>query len=541
MIATEPSTEKRRGAFYTPRALADFLADWALRELGDRALDPACGEAVFLEAAIDRLQSLGAQPSQNQVVGFELNAESAAEAARVVPEATVIRANFFDQEAADALFEAVIGNPPWIRYHYFSGEVRAQALASALREGVRLTRLTSSWAPFVVHATTFLAPGGRLAFVLPAELLSTDYAASVREFLARRFASVLVLTFEERIFPGALVDAVLVLAEGSGPGKVRVQRVRDADALRTLSADSRSPIAGRKWTHALIKPEATQALSVASEQMQPLGDVAAVDIGMVTGANSYFLLTNAQAGEFGLHVDQLRRVVARGHQLPGYMLSLSEWEEQRRAGELVWLFSPTTAGGAAGEYIRRGEADGAHLSYKCRVRSPWWRVKLANPPDLILSYMSNHAPRLVANEADVLTTNLLHNVRLLLTNENREQLARRLALSWPNSATMVLSELGGRTYGGGVLKLETREAEDVLVPSLTDEAAAELDRRGPAIDVLLRGGQLEAATDLVDPVVLSALKPTARAALREAWLDLRARRKRRSSPAKQLPVVLHGS
>jgi adenine-specific DNA-methyltransferase len=112
-----------------------------------------------------------------------------------------------------------------------------------------------------------------------------------------------------------------------------------------------------------------------------------------------------------------------------------------------------------------------------------------------------------------------------------------LALSWPNSATMVLSELGGRTYGGGVLKLETREAEKVLVPALTEKAAEHLERRAPAIDHLLRTGQHEAVADLVDPVVLATLDPHARAALREAWLDLRGRRKRRSSPARTQPVA----
>lgn len=540
MIATEPSTEKRRGAFYTPRLLADFLAKWAIREPTDRVLDPGCGEAVFLRAGVSRLRSLGGPLSRDQVVGYELDAAAAAEAARAVPEATASRANFFDQEPAGAPYEAVIGNPPWIRYHFFAGEMRTQALASAQGEGVSLPRLTSSWAPFVVHATKFLAPGGRLAFVLPAELLSTDYAASIREFLERRFASVLVTTFEERIFPGALVDAILVRAEGSGPGKVRVQRLRNADQLGELSTDgddSQSPIAGLKWTHALIKPETAQALSLASEHLQPLHDVATVDIGIVTGANSFFLLTDRQATEAGLTEDQLRRVVARGHQLPSYVLSSTEWEDQRCCGEVVWLFSPATADGAAAKYIRRGEDQRVNGSYKCRIRSPWWRLKLTTPPDLILSYMSNHAPRLVANEAGVLTTNLLHNVRLLISHENPQQLARQLALSWPNSATMALTELGGRTYGGGVLKLETREAEKVLVPALTDKTAAELERRAPAIDHLLRTGQHEAVADLVDPVVLPSLDPDARAALREAWLDLRGRRKRRSSPASQRRTV----
>ena len=65
----------------------------------------------------------------------------------------------------------VMGNPPYIRYQDFTGESRAKALRAALRDGVRLNGLASSWAAFVVHASAFLKPGGRLALVLPAELL----------------------------------------------------------------------------------------------------------------------------------------------------------------------------------------------------------------------------------------------------------------------------------------------------------------------------------------------------------------------------------
>src|SRR5207248_1525919 len=161
-----------------------------------------------------------------------------------------------------------------------------------------------------------------------------------------------------------------------------------------LTAEWRSTIAGRKWTHALIKPEASQVLLEASEQLQRLGDVVTVDIGLVTGANNYFLLNQDKVLETGLDETDLRRVVARGHQLPGFELTTDEWEDQRRRGDVVWLFAPATAEDTAAEYIRQGEADQVNTSYKCQVRKPWWRVKLTTPPDLILSYMSNHAPRL---------------------------------------------------------------------------------------------------------------------------------------------------
>lgn len=528
MIATDPTPEKRRGGYYTPRPLADFLVRWAVRSPSDRALDPACGEAVFLEAVTARLQELGQVPNDSQVVGYELDEKAAEYAQRVAPNSRVKRTDFFVEDVGSNKFDAVVGNPPYIRYHYFSGETRTRALARARDEGVQLSRLTSSWAPFVIHAASFLAANGRMAFVLPAELLSTDYASPVREFLRRRFARVDVLTFEQRIFPGVLVDAILLLTEGTGPGEVRVHRLRDTDALVRFASGSSIPTDATKWTHGLISRDASEAMALIANGMQRLGSIATVDIGIVTGANGFFLLTDDEAKMHRLARRDLHRLVARGHQLPGYQISRAEWERQRRRGEIVWLFAPRSDSGAAGVYIRSGEKQGINRAYKCRIRKPWWRLKLLDSPDAILSYMSNHAPRMVANDALVLTTNLLHNVKLLRRDDPVRD-SHLLALSWPNSATFLSCELGGRAYGGGVLKLETREAERILVPTLTPEMVDELHRRASAVDGLLRQGHLEAAADLLDPVVHAAVGPEARAVIRSAWLDLRERRRSRGT------------
>lgn len=57
---------------------------------------------------------------------------------------------------------------------------------------------TSSWAPCVVHASRFLRDDGRLAFVLPAELLQVDYAKpdAFLSYVALLHSSIALLSFE---------------------------------------------------------------------------------------------------------------------------------------------------------------------------------------------------------------------------------------------------------------------------------------------------------------------------------------------------------
>ena len=105
---------------------------------------------------------------------------------------------------------------------------------------------------FTVHATQFLREGGRLAFVLPAELLSVNYAAPVRRYLLSSFSSVCLVLFEDPIFPEVQEEVILLLADGFGLGSsdaLLLQQVRSLDELGKnrsnllpVSGDERWPI-----------------------------------------------------------------------------------------------------------------------------------------------------------------------------------------------------------------------------------------------------------------------------------------------------------
>lgn len=53
-----------------------------------------------------------------------------------------------------------------------------------------------------------------MGLVLPAELLSVNYAAEVRRFLLQSFERVDLVLFTERVFPDAQEEVLLLLAEG---------------------------------------------------------------------------------------------------------------------------------------------------------------------------------------------------------------------------------------------------------------------------------------------------------------------------------------
>ena len=543
---TDAQERKARGAFFTPQPIATFLAQWAVRSPSDTIFEPSCGEAAFLLEAVSRLRSLGADAiDSEQIQGTDIDPPSVEQArgllAALQANGSLAVGDFFDLEPARQ-FSAVIGNPPYVRYQAFTGAERRKGLRAALAQGVRLTALASSWAAFVVHATGFLTTEGRLALVLPAELLSVNYAAPVRRFLMKRFARIRLVLFEERVFPGVLEEVVLLLAEGEGP-------TDHCDLLQTKNVSTLSSIDGQKWTPADAEdkwvtgllPSDTASLYAglaAGDNYSPLAGWGETNLGMVTGNNRYFALSATRAQELGLAASELLRICPPGSRhLRGLGFTDKAWRDMVTDGSAGYLFDPDPIqpSKAARAYITAGELDSVHSGYKCRSRSPWWRVPRVPVPDAFFTYMNHDAPRIVANRAGVPCLNSVHGI--VFPKEHRHLAIDLLPIAALNTVTLLGAELVGRAYGGGLLKLEPREADRLPVPSreLLAAAQAELRALRPQLAKGLRQRRLLDVVAEVDRVLRPHLKLTAadRVQLRRARAALFRRRVSRSRGSQQ--------
>lgn len=543
--ADTPEVRKERGAFFTPCEITEYVSNWAIRAAGDRVMEPSAGDAAFLVAAVARIAQLrqgkGAEP---EVDGVEIHAHSARIARRRVREvggrANVRQSDFFDV-APEPVYNAVIGNPPYIRYQNFSGEARMKSRQAALRGGVALTGLASSWAAFVVHSALFLKPGGRLGLVLPAELLSVNYAAPVRQFLFQQFRQVQLVLFAEQVFPEAEADVVLLLAEGYGEGPAGhaiVCQTKNASSLRTLEAGQLWTPANPagKWTDSLVDPRALDPLDTLMRDghFAPLEAWGDTTLGIVTGNNKYFAVSPQRAKELKLRKGELLPLSPPGSShLRGLALTADLLARLGKQGQSTLLFYPRARPSkAATAYIDDGHRTGVDTAYKCRVRKTWYRVPLVAPADILLTCMNADTPRLVTNEANAYHLNSVHGVYLKV--QDREIGCELLPLASLNSATLMHAEMVGRAYGGGILKLEPKEADLWAVPSssLVRARAAALRAVKPSVAGLLQEGNLIGAVELVDRALLTKDDVLSREQLeqvRAARALLSSRREVRSS------------
>jgi adenine-specific DNA methylase len=539
---TPADAGKLRGGYYTPPAVAAYLAREALRDGATRVLEPSCGDGEILAA----LAEVGGPDLRACAV--ELSpAEAARAAARAGPAADVLVGDAFawyEERRPDGAFEAVAGNPPFIRYQSFPEEHREPAFRLMRDEGLTPTRLTNAWVPFVVLATRALRPGGRCALVVPAEILQVGYAAQLREYLTRRYAHLELVTFRRLLFAKAQQEVVLLLGvragsdgengrNGNGPCDIRIREVDDAEGLHEAAGPRLGmdlDHAREKWTRYFLSARElglVRALEDAGA-LTTLGALAEVDVGVVTGRNACFVLDEPSARAAGV-VEHCLPLVGRSAQIPGLVLGQGEWEAERIAGGrcLLLQLGPRDRAeldAAALGYVEAGEAQGWHAGYKCRIRQPrWWHVPSVWVPDAFLLRQIHDAPRIVRNDAGATCTDTIHRVRVRPGVD-----AGVLAAASLSSLTLAFAELRGRSYGGGVLELEPTEAESLPFPRLDAGAAAQL----PAVEELdkrLRRAGLEAVLDEVDRTLLRplGLSDGDIALLRGIWRRLAARRRGR--------------
>ena len=305
------SKDQLLGRFYTPERVAEILVRWGVGGDSRRVLDPSFGGCSFLRAAVNVLEDLGAPKPGRCIFGADIDpaARKFGDSLREfgVPRANLLIDDFFSLTPGTngiPLVDAVVGNPPYVRSQWLSAESKEYATRALAERGISLSGRSNAWAYFVVHAMSFLRANGRLVFLLPASVCFAEYAAEVLELVRRHFRRSAILHIPHRFFPDTDERVVVFLAEGfgQGPGTLSRGEVPNLRALERFGSDRSwtSLSNGRAWGQLEPARLTSRELidwseSTTHPQVRELGAIATIRIGLVTGANKFFIRSHAQS------------------------------------------------------------------------------------------------------------------------------------------------------------------------------------------------------------------------------------------------------
>lgn len=533
------SAQKLRGGFYTEQAIASFLVRWIKKMRPKSVLEPSCGDGAFLEA-IDA----NAIKSLRKITACELNPEEAKKSAnRTSLDVEINNTDFLRwyllYGQSSERFDSVVGNPPFIRYQYLPSEQQGLAEKIFRQLGLPFTKHTNAWVPFVLASIRLLKPGGRLAMVIPSEIFHIPHAQSLRRYLAEQCSQILVLDPEEIWFTDTLQGTVLLMAEKKQelaektkgvaviPVKSREVLNEDPDELFHKDKYSNGATIKDKWMPLFLTPRERRLVAglESSSNISKFAEIASVDVGIVTGANKFFLVPDSIVEEYGLE-RWSHPMFGRSDHVKGLLYTDSDHSLNKVEGlpaNFLWFqeeeFQKLPKN--LRKYLEMGLEQKLHTRFKCRTRKTWYKVPSVYSAPIAMLKRAHHYPRLVLNKADAYTTDTAYRIK---THGIKPE---SFVYGFLNSLTCLSAEMEGRHYGGGVLELVPSEIERLLVP-VVKATAAELRsadkefRKAKDNSDFLR---------MQDSRVFGKLgiSRSDQEALHEAWIKLRNRRHRVSS------------
>lgn len=460
---------KRFAQFFTPEAIADFMARWVLdgRKKMD-VLEPAFGLGAFS-------RSLFKQNPKVRVVGYEADATIYNYAAENVAQAgsdvllyneDYLRASWEDK------YDGIICNPPYLKFHDYDNASLVPLVNEQL--GIRLNGFTNLYTLFLLKSISQLRDGGRMAYIVPSEFLNSDYGVEVKRALLRSgvLRHVVVVDFTQCAFDDALTTACILLCHKDGSlSEVRFSHVSDVDQLQASLADYSA------WAADQLKPETKWkqyyegARSADYRHLVPFSTFAKVSRGIATGANDYFTFRESKKELYGIPERCLMRCVCHSTDVHGLFFTDDDFQRLSHSDKVVYLFN----GRADVEdehvrgYISLGEETGADKRYLTASRKPWYAIENRKPSPIWVSVFNRKGLRFVRNIAGVSNLTTFHCVY--------DAGVVDIDVLFGYLVTNVAKEIfmdNSRQYGNGLVKFEPNDlnkGKAVDLRLLTEEEA----------------------------------------------------------------------
>ena len=539
-LKKDSTEQKLRGAYYTPLQLANAMVELFAAENITRVLEPSCGDGVFLDSMneknlLDKVESFTA---------VELDSMEAKKVAdKYKDKKTVSVRNedfftFYNENISTSKFDLILGNPPYIRYQYLTDSQRESLSSILTSHGMKANKLINAWVGFIVACTQMLNSTGRIAFVIPAEILQVAYAEDLRLFLSNQFSRITLITFEKLVFPEIEQEVVVFIGEKGGEEKgIRIIEMKDLNGFASLDLHSngyqKMQHVKEKWTKYFTTTEEIKIIQQIKKDIRfaPFSSFGTINVGVTTGHNDFFSVDKSTSEKYQLS-DVTIPLIGRSSHAHGIYFTSTDWSKNIESGKKAQLVVfpqnelneyPKTHK----DYISFGEKNSVNKGYKCSIRDRWYIVPSIWIPDAFFLRRNNLYPKFVLNKCGAISTDTMHRMKF-----NDDVDAETLLLSYYNSISFAFTEICGRSYGGGVLEILPGEMGNIMLPVINDVPESTKNELLQKIDTIVRNNEdIEVALELVDNEVLIkylGIDSEICAICRAIWKKLQKRRLGRS-------------
>lgn len=201
--------------------------------------------------------------------------------------------------------------------------------------GMKANKLINAWVAFIVACVQLLSENGKIAFVIPAEILQVAYAEDLRLYLANNLAKITLITFEQLVFPDIEQEVVVFTGEkGKEEKGIRIIEMNNLDSFARLKLEENGfqklQHVKEKWTKYFVTPDEMSLIQELrnDDRFAKFSEYGLINVGITTGNNGYFSVTEETTEQYGL-ADVTLPLIGRSSHAHGIYFTQEDWEKIR--------------------------------------------------------------------------------------------------------------------------------------------------------------------------------------------------------------------
>lgn len=500
---------KLTGSFYTPKNLIEYMVKYVSERIEPHnILEPSAGDGRFVAYLND---------FRCPITLVEMDEDKASDLKSHYSDTCIIHCNDFLKFSTleGNRYDLIIGNPPYITKKKMPEDQRDLSLSIIRQFKLNDDLFQNIWVPFILASLNLLSSNGTIFFVLPFEFLQVQYAEKLREFLEKRFSIIEITTFEDRVFADIEQDICLVYLSNDqrvDPYIKYTTRISATNTTQTFESTIKRNKPLKKWSNCILDDTETEELTRLANLYPQIGSFGDISPGIVTGANSFFVLTKSDIDALEVNDDNKLSIITKGSSISSLLLFMQQdfsLLEQTDARTRLLNLNGTEAETFSNPlkcYLKAGQEKEINNRYKCKKRVRWYDVPIIKNGSVCFFKRFHWLPKVIVNVASVYTTDIVYNIRF---KDNYDP--QSFAFCFYNSLTLALCEYNGRFYGGGVGELVPNEFKALRIPYMKIE-----NKNVHHLDELFRSDtSISKIIDFVDSIVLYNLPSDSRMLLQE--------------------------
>lgn len=479
----------RLGQFATPSSLADSVVKLGISGLPSKAaisfMDPAFGLGSFYDSLLTEC----GKHSISRSFGIEIDDHYFNPSKALWQESALnlIKADFTQLSPPnddEDKFNLLICNPPYVRHHHMELAEKTRLSQKVFDiHSIHTSKLMGLYGYFLLLSHQWMKNDGIAVWLIPTEFMDVNYGHAIKQYLCEEVTLLKIHTFqpEDVQFDDALVSSTVVMLKKRKP-------TAKQETIFSLGGTLDAPkFTNNVKQHSLNPQDKWSKLAKGLRKADSLDSVKFSEIfnvkrGIATGSNSFFILSDEKAKSKNIPTQFLQPILPSSRYLTSNVIEAKE-DGSPAINNSLYLLNCNLPEATVKrdypdlwKYLEEGKAAGVADGYICRNRSPWYKQEARLSPDMVVGYMGRSRDgkvpfKFYLNKSEAIAANSY--LMIYLKPEIKDKLSIHFSdLSRiVESISLVTEEMfldKGRSYGGGLHKLEPKELGNIPLYGLGD-------------------------------------------------------------------------